>query len=335
MPDTVTTVNATVVPSDFSGETEDRAMLANALKTEAANPIGMGRPVGATIGSTVGRPVGMGVGVTAAKPVGMGVGATAAKSVGMGVGATAAKSSGQYGNVTNKAGGYGSAVTGSRKAPGSVKGDVNGDGVKDWKDAAAFWAGLPGTIWGSPFTWIVVSLALGTVVMGLNIEAWRRTAYAEGQLEYIAVIFCLGFTAIEVHPILSTVHQRASLSQLIVAARSPDKMVELKKKFVKNADQLMEDQLKRNKKLSSMQQMYVTALICGIEWGIVSSGTNYIGPNGLRFIPLLFTAAIVGGAVGCAHLYKNSVNALLSKVERSTLDEIESTLDNHKVMNIG
>ena len=319
MSDTVTTINATVVPSDFSGETPDRSMLANALKTESTKPVGStmgsGRAVGATIGSTMG----------AAKPTGMGVGSTVGP-----------KSASQYANVTNKAGGYGSAVTGGRKAPGSkVKGDINGDGVRDWKDAAAFWAGLPGTIWGSPFTWIVVSLALGTVVMGLNIDAWRRTAYAEGQLEYIAVIFCLGFTAIEVHPILSTVHQRASLSQLIVAARSPDKMVELKKKFVKNADELMEDQLKRNKKLSSTQQMYVTAAICGIEWAIVSNGTNYIGPNGLRFIPLLFTAAIVGGAVGCAHLYKKSVNALLSKVERTTLDEIESTLDNHKVMNIG
>ena len=330
MSDTATTINATVVPSDFdSGETPDRSMLANALKTVAVKPVGStmgsGRAVGATIGSTMGaaKPVGMG----AAKPVGSGM------SVGSTVGS---RSSSQYANVTDKSGGYGSAVTGGRKAPGSkVKGDVNGDGVKDWKDAAAFWAGLPGTIWGSPFTWIVVSLTLGVVVMGLNIEAWRRTAYAEGQLEYIAVIFCLGFTAIEVHPILSTVHQRASLSQLIVAARSPDKMVELKKKFVKNADELMEDQLKRNKKLSSTQQMYVTAAICGIEWAIVSNGTNYIGPNGLRFIPLLFTAAIVGGAVGCAHLYKNSVNALLSKVERTTLDEIESTLDNHKVMNIG
>ena len=326
MSDTVTTVNANVVPSDFSGETPDRSMPANALKTEVAKPfqLGSGRAVGATLGSTMG----------AAKPIGA---ATAAKPVGMGVGSTAgSKSSSQYANVTNKAGGYGASVTGGRKAPGrGVKGDVNGDGKRDWKDTAAFWAGLPGVLWGSPFTWITVSLVGAIIGLGLNIEAWRQAAYREGQLEYIAVIFCLGFTAIEVHPIMSTVHQRASLSQLIVAARSPDKMIELKKKFVKNADQLMEDQLKRNSKLSATQQLYVTVAICTIEWVIVANGQAFLDSRGLRFIPLLFTAAIVGSSVGCAHLYKNSVNALLSKVERTTLDEIESTLDNHKVMNIG
>ena len=306
----VTVVN----PSDVfsSGETPDRAMLANALKSAAPIPSVPSAAKSAAVPSAKGGTPG-------------------------GVREQQRSAQSSYPNVTTSGRGYTAAVTGQTGGVGKKPPlDSNGDGHISARERLAAVLRWIGAVFSAHETYAIFALSLFFFGGAYNALAWMDAAYKSNSPIHLALFLFVLLTGIEIKPVIESLTENASIALLVKASRTPDFLPELKAKMVPNATSLMHDFSSARKVMTEKQNLTVSFFLCGLETVFLGSATGLRSSGNI--ITQAFGLAILLFAV-CSplismNILKYSLGRILTSAERALQAQIQATMDITKTIKL-